>query len=717
MRDTLPLLRILLALGLPAAASPLELLLPLPGEPLDASRPAVLARAGAGASRVVFAVSGDGFRQSDTAASRGDGLFSVVFRPLPEGPATLSWTLLSADGSVVGRDSQTVSASDAGDFDALGAGAGTVGGRAARAAAPAWRQDLRLFFDGGWSEGGSDGDLRAWRELSRSGDTLVAGARVTPWDRDFDARGGFAWRARRGDLRLSLGGTADLGDRDGRTAALHRASFEAGWGSWASLRLGDQNPSWDPLLFDRSRLRGAGATLAWAPGGRQSLRLDGVVAERSRAVRPALLDYGDSLPDTVAGRWARDLFALGLTAGTPGTFTWSATFLRGRDDRSSLDAALQDSLGGDPAAANAALGTELRAWLWGRRLELWAQGAASLVTEDASLGTLDAEAQDDLGVSGLDGFSFLVPINSTTRGTEVFLADRVGPAQVGDFVARNAAARAGLRWAQPLAGGSRMVNEIRFTHAGLDFESFARATRERARTGFEVSHGSGWAGERLHLSASAGFYDRHREGDDDIAETDLQGVLAFVPRGAAPGFQFSGSRGSSEDGDDDLLSRSASAGIFQTFRGSGSRRLTTGIDLGWSDVATESELSDSVTKAATERGTTSAWLRWSPSRSLELRTRHGFGRARDRADGADPVSALEHDHSAGATWKGWRRRLELGADGRAALRDDEPGADWTQSSWASLEGAGHSLRLSERLRLPRETRHDFALGLSWEYAP
>jgi len=706
--------------GLVSAANT-EFLLPLPGESVQDSGGAILARAPE-ATSVEFLVAGaSNLRLPATA--QGGGLFSATVPRLAPGNWSLVLVARDSAGKVLSRDTTAFSARALEPTIAS-----TIAGRAPAAtatnsAAPvAASQSLFLAIDGGYRQGLSEGTLESWRPLRLRDGAYQTGEREVVLDREFTANATALWDYRRGPLRLRTRTAADLGDQDGQTQALHRASLDASWGPWLDMHLGDQSPAWSPLIMDGVRLRGVGVGLTGTHDGDPWGRVRYVAGWSRRSTDAAVQTYRDGTRDTVGAGYDRFVQAMHVGFGGGKNVLWGLTFLHAIDDTSGIDMKLQDTLGGARPRENAALETDLQLWFWQRRIELFGHLAATIVTDNLRLGAATSDKAKDAGLDQADFLSPVITVNSSTRGLTRLLADDLGPSEVTSFLADNAAARAGVRWTQPIEGQGRMANELRWVHSGTAYESFARGSALPAQSGVEFSHASNWAHDRVFLSTTAGYYLVPRAALDDADRTRLSASASIAPDDAVPGaYADGGTDWTNEPSGGRSDNWNAGMGLYQSFRPADDHTVTTSLGYSRSQSVSRADTSASV-RTRFVQDSWNALVRWRLPAPVELRTGGQF--LTNTTGLALPGSATRADlatihGSVGTTVWMLGRKLETSLDAGLDHRsgdDVESGIrQWEQTSrlvWTLP--SDQALRLNQRFVQIVDGRGDLRLDAGWE---
>lgn len=699
-----------------------EFILPLPGEAIQDSSVAILVRIPRSDAQLQFRLGGP-IPLKVLATPLEDGLYSATFPVLPTGRWSLALEVLDAFGTAHPLDSIVFSTTPLPPTLASTLMPGLVAPAEVRDPGlppPVARtvQSLYLSGNAGWRQGASEGSAESWRTLDPDG---RLGERRIILDRQADASVTSIWNWQRGALQLRARGTADLGDAPGLGQPLHRASLDAYWGPWVDLHVGDQNPSWSPLLMDGTRVRGFGAGLSATRDGESWGRVRYLLGWSRRATDLRVESLHSGASDTVGSTFDRFVQAGHIGLGGGERVLWGLTFVHAIDDTTSLSMGGFDALRSSPPRENLGVGTDLQIWLWKRRIEWFGNWATTLVTENIRLGTPSSTNGGAVGLDVFDATSPVVTLNSSTRGLPRLMADQVGASEVSSFVLDNSAARAGLRWTQPFSGTDRMTNELRWVHAGTAWESFLRSSPLANQSGAEFSHLSSWAHDRVFLSSSAGWYAVPRPGASDASRTRISASAQLAQGQAHPGVYLEGGTDATEDpAGPNLETWNAGGGLFRTFR-FGEHSATTSVGYGHS--LSESRLEKDASPAASVgQDSWNGTVRWKLPAPVELRcgsqflVDHSAASAYSRSSESTLESLVG---SVGASVWPFGRDLELALDASLERQAGEAVADgisrWTESFRSRWSFAGdQSLRLSQRFVQPIEGRGDLRLDLGWE---
>lgn len=706
-----------------SAGSGAEFLLPLPGEAIQDTNAAVLVRLPESVRNVEFLLTGSKTLRLK-GSSLGGGLHSAALPRLPKGSWTLRLSGTDSAGVLVVRDS-TSFASTRLDPTMASTVAGATSSAPVAKPAPGAQgptQSLFLSLDAGMRQGLSEGTLETWQPLRLNNGTFEADQEQTVLDRTYSATATAFWDYRLGRLRLRTRTVADLGDQPGQNQALHRLSFQGSYGPWVDVQLGDQYPSWSPLLMDGARIRGFGAGLTATRDGNPWGRVRYAAGWSRRATDAAILHYADGSSDTVGGSYDRFVQATHVGFGGGQRALWGLTVVHAIDDTSGQDMRLFDSLGSSRPRENLAVGTDLQLWFWKRRIEVFGHVATSLVTDNIRLGAATSERSKDAGLDQLDILSPVITANSSTRGLEALLADDLGGAEVWDFVADNSSARAGVRLSQDLSGAGRMSNELRWVHAGTSWESFLRGSALPSQTGVELLHSSNWARGRVFFSATAGLYSVPRAALDDADRTRLSASVSVTPEDALPGAYLDGGTDwTNEPSGGRTDSWNGGAGLYQTFRPVPDHMATA--SAGYSLNSSEGRVDSS--EAVRTRFLQNSWngqIRWRFPLPVELRTGGQFSTTSSTLtlQATEEEAETSNIHGTlGATAWFLDRKLEAsldgGADHRSGKAEESGFRQWDQRSRLVWNlPADQSVRLSQRFVQIVDGRSDLRLDAGWE---
>ena len=707
-----------------ASGSVAEFLLPLPGEAIQDSNAAILVRVPQSVHRVEFLLTGTKTLRLK-ATPLGDGLHSTSLPLLAKGAWTLRLSGVDSAGTELLQDSITFATTPLAPTVAS-----TIAGFAPKAssqgpspkATP--KQSLFLALDAGYRQGLSEGTLEAWQPLRLDDGSYELGEKKTVLDRTYSASATALWDYRFGKLRLRTRTVADLGDQTGQNQALHRLSFQGTYGPWLDVQLGDQYPSWSPLLMDGTRVRGFGAGLSATNDGTPWGRVRYVAGWNRRATDAAVLHFTDGTTDTLGGSFDRFVQAVHVGFGGGQNVLWGLTVLHAIDDTTGRDMALFDidALGSPRPRENLAVGTDLQLWFWKRRIEVFGHVATSLVTDNIRLGAATSERSKDAGLDRLDVLSPVFTANSSTRGLEALLGDDLGGAEVWDFVSDNSSARAGVRLSQDVTGSGRMSNELRWVHAGTSWESFLRGSALPSHSGVEVLHSSNWARGRVFFSATAGLYAVPRAALDNADRTRIAASVSVTPENAVPGLYLdAGTDWTEEPSGGSSDSWSGGAGLYQTFRPIQDHMATA--SAGYSLVNSQGQVDSSdAVRTRFLQNAVNGQIRWRFPNPVELRTGGQFSTSNStltlQGGEQDAETSTIHGTMGVTAWfldRKFEASLDGGVDHRSGDAEETGFRQWDQRSRLVWNlPADQSLRLSQRFVQIIDGRGDLRLDAGWE---
>lgn len=705
----------------PVPAARMDFQLPLPGESIPPEGGGLLVQTDSSIHEVVFRWTGP-----DIGSAEGNVQFEGFFQAQTGALKPGSWTVeaqgFDAQGRLVARRSTTfqVGAAPAPD----GIKSAIVNARV--------MQDFYMSVDAGTKFGVGENDLRSYRSLKLLSDgKRQPSPAMDPYDRILSGNATMAYQLQQGQFRLKVRGSTDLSETWGHSASPSRLGADLYWNSWAEAHLGDQYPSWNQLLMDGVRVRGAGLGLAAVDDGSPVARLDFAFGTLRPFLDPQIRSWGGAI-DTLPAQFQRSFQAVHLGLGDGAPVGWNLTFIHAADRTSNVDLPLHDSLGGQTPRENVALGTDFVTKLWKNRFEAYASAALAITTDD----TRQKSALDSLRDAEdipLPGFiDDLINVNLTTRGVERL---SYGGADVGGFFWDNMAIRTGGRFLIPLGATNRLRLESRWVHVGSQFQSFARSVQESPRTGIEWSSSLALARDALLLSVSGSEVETHPALGESVPSHSVFMNLSLTPTSAPIGWHAQSGVVNSGGGEESRSeSWNAGSGLFGSLRTSGSGTLHWRVGYGFFENSVKSNVSeidsagstglDSIVFSQRRFSSTvrthsvDANLRWRPIRDFE--TRSAYMLASMGIPGDTTVSGQTTTHRIQGGFSFWRlsHRLETALDGSVVLRPDQNGPDatsWDQSVRVSWELAGSkTLRFSERWALLAGGRQDLRFDVGWE---
>lgn len=663
-----------------------EFLLPLAGEQVAPEGTGIVYRSPVAASRVDFTWSGASKGEA-RASSAGDDLWQAQAGPLPAGPVSLRAVSRNAAGKVLADE--TV---------AFRSGATPVDGGATGDSR--WIQDLSLAGGGGFRGGLSEGSLERRATLRGDGTGLVRGEASRPPDNAAAAWGKALWQLRNGLFQARIELEGDLRETRYEQPA-DRYAGEITWGPWLRVRVGDQYLAWDPLLMDGTRTRGASVELAAAGVDGASWLRANLMAGQLRRRTSAWRGWGGNDSFDVAGTWERQMAAAQLGAGSGETWLANLTVERAWDVVDPGNAALRETMGTASPAENVGAALDLHLWAWRRRIEVYGNAALTAVTENRYTRALADSTQDSLGLEIPAVFADLIPVNSSTRGSQRFLGENWG-----GWMWANSSMRAGIRLNRRWGRLFSLREDLRVLHRGEDHESFARSYREASRDGFEWNQGLGALGDRMDLSTRWGTYTVPDGNGGSRGENNLSGTLSLLPADGTSLFLSGNRRSLTGDTSGGYVSQGGNAG-FQRSQGTGAGTLS--VRAGYGLQLDRTRLPD--TSLGVMQNSVNGQVRFRP----------GDGPWEPRVSWQTTHQDLSHTYEnrllGGFGARLLARRLDLQLDAGGARQVKPSRSRWSrleQSASASLAvGESSTLRASQSLAW-LNPRVDVRADLSWE---
>lgn len=663
-----------------------EFLLPLAGEQVAPEGTGILYRSPVPAARVDFYWSG-ALKGDVKARDAGDGLWQASLASIPNGQVSLRAIARSAAGKVL-ADESVMFRSGAAPLE----GGATSDGR--------WIQDLSLSGGGGFRGGLSEGTLEKRAALRSGPEGVERGEASRPLDNEAAAWGKAQWQIRNGLFQAKVQLEGDLRENAFEQPA-NRYGGEVSFGPWLKLRVGDQYLPWDPLLMDGTRTRGASVELAAADVEGLSWFRANLMAGQLRRRTSAWRGWSAADSFDVAGTWERQMAAVQLGFGSGERGLVNLTLMRAWDVTDPGNASLRDTLATAAPAENVGAALDLRFYAWARRLELYGNAALTAVTENRYTKELADSTQDSLGLEIPPLFAELLPVNSSTRGSQRFLGENWG-----DWLLANSSMRAGLRFRQRWGRTASLREEVRYLHRGEDHESFARSVRESARDGFEWTQGLGLLGDRIDLSTRWGLFDVPDGSGGSRSENNLGATLAMLPAEGTNLFLSGSQRTMTGDTTGGYTSRGGNVGLSRA-QGTGAGIVTVRASYGLQ--LDRTRLPD--TSLGVVQNSVNGQIRFRPLESaweprLSWQTTH-----------QDLTHAYENRMLVGIGTRLLDRRLDLQFDAGAARQAKPRTTRWSrmeQSTSASLSlGESSSVRLSQQVAW-LNPRMDVRADLSWE---
>lgn len=671
------------ALILPAMARA-EFLLPLAGEQVSPEGTGVVYQSPVPAKRVDFYWNGAA-KGDVKAKDLGDGLWQARLERMERGPMSLRAVARDAAGKVLADESVAFRSGEAPVSNDQGG---------------AWVQGLSLSGGAGYRGGVSEGSLKDRATLTYDGTTFGHGARSAPLDNQVSGWGNALWQVQNGLFQTRLRIAGDLRENRYEQSA-NQYGAEISWGPWMMIRLGDQFPVWDPLLMDGVRVRGASVEMAATQDGVSWLRGKLLAGQlrRSTSAWMAWTAQGDST--AMAGTWERQMVALQLGVGAGENFLANLTVERAWDVQDDANEAMRNALAASAPAENVGAAFELHFWWLQHKLELYGNAALSAVTGNRYTHEFADSTKDSLGLEIPALLSGLIPVNSSTRGTQRLLGG-----DWGDWLVANGSWRSGLRYRQAWGRSVSLREDLKILHRGADYESFARSVRESARDGLEWGQSLGFLSNRLDLTSLIGLYTIPDGLGGDKAERLYQLTGTVLSNEGSSLYLTGTNRTQTSDSSGGYTSRGANLGATSRFA-SGSGPIS--VRVGYGLQQDRSKMLD--TSVGVIQNSVNGQVRW--------RVYDGIWEPRVswQMTHQDMTRAIEQRVLAGVGARLLGRRLDLQFDaggGRQSLTDHSRWSRLEQTASASLTlGEASSVRLSQQLAW-LNPRMDFRADLGWE---
>jgi len=698
------------------ASARLEFQLPLPGESIPLEGGGLLVEADTTIRQVLFRWTGP-----DTGTAEGhapvEGFFQASTPALKPGKWALEAQGFDAQGKLVAR---RVQAFEVGEI--RGPGQGEVAVSTARVT-----QGLYVSSNLGAKFGIAENNLQSYRslKLAPNGTSVPASTRE-PYDQILSGNASLVYHLQQGDFRLKVRTSTDLSETWGHSASPTRFGADLFWRDWGEAHVGDQYPAWSQLLMDGTRIRGAGIGLALRNEGDLHARADFAIGSLRSALDPQVRTWG-GIVDTLPAQFGRSIQALHLGFGDGTPLGLNLAFVHVKDKTSDVDLALHDSLGGTTPRENAAVGADLVTRLWKNKVELYANSAFGITTDDTRQGSILDSLRDkrDIPLPGfLDGIS---TINLTTKGVELFSKGSSGAL---DFVWQNLALRSGARVLVPLGKVGRLRLDSRWIHYGAGFQSLARSVQESPRTGVEWSATTAMARDALLLVVSGSEVEAHPDFATDLPTHSVNVNLAWTPVAAPIGWHAESGRNTSGGGD---VSRTEAwnggGGLFGTVKttDNGSIFWRTGYSYYQNALRTPLVSMDTVggvtystrrLRSEVRTHSLDGSLRWRPVRDLEWRSGYTLASQGFPGDTIQTQQTQTHRFQGGASSWHLSHRLELALDASLVYRPDQPDASatgWDQTARASWNlSDAKTVRLSQRWARLNGGRDDLRIEAGWE---
>jgi len=673
----------LAALILPAMARA-EFLLPLAGEQVSPEGTGVVYQSPVPAARVDFYWSGAA-KGDVKAKDLGEGLWQARLERMDRGPMSLRAVSRDAAGKVLADESVAFRSGEAPVSSDQGG---------------LWVQGLSLSGGAGYRGGVSEGSMKDRATLTYDGTELGHGARSAPLDNQLSGWGNALWQVQNGLFQARLKLAGDLRENRYEQSA-NQYGAEVSWGPWMMIRLGDQFPVWDPLLMDGVRVRGASVEMAATQDGTSWLRGKLLAGQLHRATSAWMgwTAQGDST--AMAGTWERQMVAFQLGVGTGESFLANLTVERAWDVQDDANEALRNVLAAPAPAENVGAAFDLHFWWLRHKLELYGNAALSAVTGNRYTQAFADSTKDSMGLEIPALLSGLIPVNSSTRGTQRLLGG-----DWGDWLTANGSWRSGLRYHEAWGRNVSLREDLKILHRGADYESFARSVRESARDGLEWGQSLGFLANRLDLTSLIGLYTIPDGLGGDKVERLYQLTGTVLSNEGSSLYLTGTNRTQTSDSSGGYTSRGANLGATSRFA-SGSGPIS--VRIGYGLQQDRSKMLD--TSIGVIQNSVNGQVRW--------RAYDGFWEPRVswQMTHQDMTHAIEQRVLAGVGARLLGRRLDFQFDaggGRQSLTDHSRWSRLEQTASASLTlGEASSVRLSQQLAW-LNPRMDFRADLGWE---
>jgi hypothetical protein len=678
-------LKLLWTLGacLPALVQA-EFLLPLAGEQVSPEGTGIVYSAPMNAGRVDFYW--NGVAKGDVKAKAlGDGLWQARLANLERGPISLRAVSRDSAGNVLADESIAFRSGEAPVSNDKGS---------------RWIQTLSLSGGAGFRGGLSEGNLEKRASLAYSDTGLVQGKRETPLDNQASAWSNALWQVENGLFKARLRLAGDLRETRFEQSA-NQYGADISWGQWLMMRVGDQFPAWDPLLMDGVRVRGASVEMAATSDGTPWLR-GKLLAGQLRRRTSAWIGWtpnGDTLQ--APGTWERQMVAAQLGFGAGERFLANLTVQRTWDVEDAGNGALRSTLQSAPPAENVGGALDIRFWWLQRKLEWYGNAAISAVTENRYTHAIADSTKDSLDLEIPAVLENLIPIHSSSRGTQ-----RLMGGDVLDWVHANDSWRTGLRYRESWGRSFTLRQDIKVLHRGADFESFARSARESGRDGLEWSQGFGFLANRLDFSSVIGLYTIPDGLGGEREEQTFQVTSAFASHGGTNLYLSGLQRSQESDSSGGYTSRGTNLGGSQAIRTDAG---TVSLRMGYGLQQDRSEMTD--TSITVVQNTVNGQIRFRPFDGV-WEPRVGW-----QLTHQDLSHVMEQRVLAGFGARLWDRKLDFQFDAggsKQAMTDHSRWSRLEQMASASIAvGEASSLRISQQVAW-LNPRMDVRADLNWE---
>lgn len=306
-----------------------------------------------------------------------------------------------------------------------------------------------------------------------------------------------------------------------------------------TLSGGDVYPRYQTLLMGGSRLRGSELQLRGISDGKQKASLQLAYGQLQRAVSVHRQIYYSAYQtngfDTslYAGDFSRSALMGRIGFGRRENHSFGISFIKAKDDVSSLDSIAQDKAGGENPADNLGLGLDWDLSLFDGSWKLFAEAAVTMYSKNIYIDPLSG---DSTGSIKFDASSFepMININESTRGIERFTGGNApGFSDIMFFLDDIAAYRVGTQWDlnRPTF---RAETILRWIHQGNAYYSMANPfLMSLARTGFELEEVLRFYNGKVVLLGQVGQYIQD-QGESRQKQLEMRSNLLFAPGSKLP---------------------------------------------------------------------------------------------------------------------------------------------------------------------------------------
>jgi hypothetical protein len=342
----------------------------------------------------------------------------------------------------------------------------------------ALRQFGRIVGKVDWKNGEAKGRVISQSELhlkspKDSIPSLVAGTPQTPVSEQLEALSEAAYNLKYKQME-AYGKILLRTDENRFRQGANRITANVKYGPWASIKVGDVYPLYNPLSLNGTRVRGGEGVLSLTTGDITWGTFRYVQGQSRREVPSYIVNYdtgNGTRIDTVPGTFSQNLVAGRIGFGGGPNFDLGLSLMKASDDEGSEEKqAINNLLHGTRPAENLVPGLDFRAGFWDGKIQVFGNAAMSLYTKDKSLGAFHPDTFD-VAFNPEDYRKYFI-FNSTTRGWQYLVSNEEtneDPDVMG-FVGATTAYEAGIVSSVPFEG---VVSETEFTwsHLGLDYHS------------------------------------------------------------------------------------------------------------------------------------------------------------------------------------------------------------------------------------------------------